>query len=301
MRRKPLILLGIATLLVSLAVFLLLGHDHEPVCQGQPLRVWMARYAEANQVNPASADTASAATALRTMREDAMPFLLQWIRCERKPQHAKAQAFLDALPYSRRLPFGTRHAEERAFGAERAFLALGPQASNAVPALLQLLADTNAPDTALRATAALNHIGEPALLPLLGVIANPQSPNRDYAVYALSTMTQVGKHADQALPILLKCLDDQAPGIAQHAALALGNLDVDPSAVVPALTKSLTNADSSLRERAAYSLSKYKEGAKSSVPHLLALLRDTNAQVRTAAVFALTNIAPEVLTNTPAQ
>lgn len=141
--------------------------------------------------------------------------------------------------------------------ALNALMQAGPQARAAAPALLSLFAE---PDASF-------------LHPLAGV-----------------ALSRIGS---DAIPELLKALDDPRSGVPAGAAWTLGLLGPLASPAVPALSKALRDKDPSVRQAAAQALSRIGRNARAARETLHATLRDKDLAVAVEAAGALWHIASD--------
>jgi HEAT repeat protein len=109
-----------------------------------------------------------------------------------------------------------------------------------------------------------------------------------------------GTNAHQAVPFLVRCIDDPADDVCYGAAEMLGRMRLEPDQSVPALIHCLNKSPNPMaRAAAAESLGRFRNNAMPAVPSLHAALTDTNSYVQLLAKEALLKIAPQTLTNTP--
>ncbi len=292
-RRHRAIILAIFLMVASALVVLLLP-EHGPTWKGAPLEVWLERYWAGG-----SWEGEDPTAAIRAMGQPAVAQLTEWLRYEPAPVREKLQDLLASVKIIR--VRGTPAAEMRADKALGLFRALGPAASNAVPRLLTMLTDTKAPWTARQAMWALSAIGEPALDPLLRLLADKRTPNRDMVVVAIADMKLDRRAAAHALPLLTDCTIEPDPMVVEPAILAFGSLDFPPETAAPALLSKLDDPHPEVRFRAVSCLAKYAVGThKEKVERALRrLLSDPDQETREAATNALAQIALEALTNAP--
>jgi HEAT repeat protein len=164
--------------------------------------------------------------------------------------------------------------------AAAGFEALGKEAAPAAPELIKMLNDEQ---TEYPAALALGAIGPPAVPLLVQTLTNQSASTRMAVVQALNFM----HGAEEAIPDLLRCLDDPDPGVRGEAAIALGDLRKQPDRVVPKLMERLADTNSSARADAALALGLFESKARLAVPKLMELQNDSNAEVRQQANTAL--------------
>jgi len=174
---------------------------------------------------------------------------------------------------------------------------LGARASDAIPQLIEMLADASPVDPSIcqertwrwgrqedttspgeQAASALVAIGSPAYEPLTRALKGPAWVARGNAAWALGAL---GNH--QAAPLLAGTLRDTEPRVRKRSAWALGALDA--SEAVPALIEALKDTDAGVREQVAWALGAI--GDRRAVEPLMNALSDQAAQVREQAAWAL--------------
>src|SRR5262245_53744535 len=115
--------------------------------------------------------------------------------------------------------------------------ALGAKASEAVPALIELLANKSE-DVRLGAAIVLGKIGPAAVEPLKESLA---ATDEDVRFFAVSALAFVGPPARSAAPALVKALADKSAQVRRKAAYALGRINPDPDVVAAALVAALAD------------------------------------------------------------
>ena len=169
---------------------------------------------------------------------------------------------------------------------------LGRVGSTAVPALKQAL---HSKSDAIREYAgyALSLTGASAIPTLIDAIQGTDDAVRASATFALADM---GKTAQEAIPILTRAAQDSSPLVRRHATEGLGLIgqqvseDIDLSEAVEVLTAGLRDDYHSVRDNAARSLAKLGTTAEPAIPALVAQLEDENRYVRFHAAVALKQI-----------
>ncbi|MBP60684.1 MAG: hypothetical protein CMJ62_04080 [Planctomycetaceae bacterium] len=99
---------------------------------------------------------------------------------------------------------------------------------------------------------------------------------------AVSALGRIGLHAERAVPELIKLLRDRDVG--KQAAFALSKIGVS---AVPALVESLHDDDRNVVRHSMYALGELGPHAKESVPTLVKSLYDEDPQMRSAAAQAV--------------
>jgi hypothetical protein len=150
-RRVFIIVSGCVTALV--AALLLWPHEREPEYNGATLSTWLSRCGSTNLE-----ESLAAGDAIRHMGTNALPLLLRWIQHEPGWRDSLGKKILKwpvvgGRPDVQRLICGeTQH---RADTAVTAFKILGLEARPALPELRRLAHNSQAPQTANRATECL--------------------------------------------------------------------------------------------------------------------------------------------------
>ena len=143
--------------------------------------------------------------------------------------------------------------------AARTLARFGPQAREAVPALIRLL-DHEVVEVRWNAARTLGKIRMPALA---------------------------------AVPHLIEQLKDPATPVREHAAEALGDIGPEAKAGIPALIAALGDEDTRVRRDAARALGFMGPEARQAIPQIEKLLQDPAEMVREAAATALRSIDPQ--------
>ena len=253
MKRRILIAFLFVAFLAALIWFFLPARESEPVYEGRPLREWLAVYFGPGP----DTSTAQADDAIRHLGTNAIPILLEMLQETNSPLKLKWIALMG----KQHLFKPPQEARVRNAEAARAFQALGPDASNAVPGLVRIYREDHSPESQIYILMALGSIA-PAVLPA-------------------------------ATPVLLDGLTNSDVRLSRTAAMAIGGAHGQPDVFVPALINGLKGPLQS-RGIAAWSLGEYGPQAKSAVPALVDLSKNDPAlSVRTQAANALKKIDPE--------
>jgi HEAT repeat protein len=174
---------------------------------------------------------------------------------------------------------------------------LGDRAHDAIPQLLELLADGSPVDPSIcqertwrwgrqedstspgeQAASALVAIGSAAYEPLTRALKASVWIARGNAAWALGAL---GNH--NAAPLLAGTLRDTEANVRRRGAWALGALDASES--VPALIDALKDTDAGVRQQVAWALGAI--GDRRAVEPLMNALADQSAEVREQAAWAL--------------
>ena len=197
---------------------------------------------------------------------------------------------------------------------------LGPAASDAIPALINALADG---DSAVRSRAAealgavgpgndqvvgaltaqlktaearsaargLARCGPVALTATDALIALLDNPDPDIRWNAERTLGKI--RATAAIPRLVALLNDPDDQVREHAAEALGDIGPEAASTVPALIAALKDKYMKVRRDSARSLGQMGPAAKEALPALQAIAKDDPEEtVRQAAAGAIKRIQP---------
>ena len=170
----------------------------------------------------------------------------------------------------------------------------GPEAKEAVPALLMLLADAdpNVKRTALETLGLVGTVGKEhvaLLIPLLKDAGFPEG-----RLFAVDALTLLGGDARPALPEMLGLLKDTNTALRLKAIgiIAAVGAEARATALTPLLER-LRDPDMLVARAAADALSKLGKPTKAELPKLTAFLTDKSEPVRQYALVALTDLGDE--------
>ena len=171
-------------------------------------------------------------------------------------------------------PWRNREAGARGLGL------IGPEASSAVPALMESLRD---PTGRVRweAADALVRIGKPSVPGLADMLQDPDVQVRTLAIYALG---QIGPDARDATPELLATLRKDAPDLRGNVADTLQRVGVAPSASV---LSALRDPNATVRDAARNGLQAFYGSAPVMITNLLASTTNGTREERALAVNLL--------------
>jgi HEAT repeat protein len=162
---------------------------------------------------------------------------------------------------------------------------IGPETPEAVPALIETLRIDG-----LRtfATQTLEGIGGRAL-PALVRAMKDENPNVRLA--AVRIIGNLGPPAGQAVPALIAALQDPGRGVSTEAAIALGKVGPRAKEAVPDLFEALKNPQ--MYEVSMKALEQIGFDSKEAIPALIEALK--HEDLRTYAVDRLLNIGPDAV------
>jgi hypothetical protein len=230
----------------------------EPVYQGKPLLFWIFQHA--NSSAPSNQDRAAreaAEVAIRHIGTNGLPTLLAWAGRRDAPFKKKALTLLSEEMRAKLQPFSASDSHAAAsygFGVLRSIAKpavpglirllndtdpdirsgaafclcrIGPEAEEAVPALLQSLDD---PETLNNAFAALRSISTNPDVVMPVLIGYLSSTNMGQQGWALSRLPEFGADAKKAIPRVQEFLDDPQLYLRQAATNALKKIDPEAAA-----------------------------------------------------------------------
>jgi HEAT repeat protein len=191
--------------------------------------------------------------------------------------------------------------------AAKALGAMGPDAADAVPALIGLVKKKS--HGAVAAAIALRKVGPagkqaiPAFIDLLQHVdddrdkvrvCEPCVPQGTIAVATAESLAHFGPDSRAAIPALIRALVCSNPSTRNSAVEALPRIDPDwEKNAIPILLKELTEAKTqSSRSQVIWVLMCRGPLAKDAVPHLLPFLQHADDDLRLGAVNALAAIGP---------
>jgi hypothetical protein len=125
---------------------------------------------------------------------------------------------------------------------------------DAIPVLTALLRDSATPRVRQNAACALGKIGpeaHEAVPALIEALEDPYAEVRDASACALGA---IGPAAHRAVLALISSLRDQDAQVCRSAAAALGGIGPDAAGAVPALVETLSDKNQLVRAAAAYAL-----------------------------------------------
>lgn len=289
--RKWIMLLAVALLAGGWIRVEAANQEPEPSYQGHSLYEWLCTYEAIDRSYPLrdrgfpfmmaalQEDLQSPTSAVRQIGSNAIPSLLAWIQYE------------DLWPRTNYLS-GSNTVDSALHRAQLAvvgFDLLGAEARAACPVLGRLASDPDKAGAGERAMAALIKIGPEALPELVSILTNTIAPRREKAAEAIGGF---GTNALPALPVLLRCTNDEDEKVVISAAVALSELPLRHDAVLPALTNVLNDPRLSVRWGFVRTLAWHTPRPEVAAPALSHALSDPNPAVRCQAISMLSDLRP---------
>ncbi len=263
----------------GILLFVLMLHNREPRYHGHPLTYWTTKLKQGPHKEHAEAQEA-----LRAMGKSAVPSLVHDLERHDSPLKVKL-----LKKYAPRFHYLYRWLPEAAYwkqaAAASALGEIGPSASNAVPALLQL-SRTSWPWRFTAVAALMKVRGEP----IDGMISDLDDTNMAQWGETAQIVAEFGTSARPAIPALCRALTSDK---GWAAAYAIEHIHSDPETAVPALMDEIkrgskaTTMINSIR-----ALGGFEDEARPAIPLLRQLLLDDNSIVRQSALISLKNILP---------
>jgi HEAT repeat protein len=228
--------------------------EPEPTYKGKPLGFWLKGYDPQNKI--AGSEWQEADEAIRHTGTNAIPALLRMLKAKDSAPMLKMIDLMDRQhvvknPFTRASDLNNR--------ASRGLQRLGIDATNAVPALVEIFNQ--------------------------GI----STPSANGAAFALGVM---GPAAKSAVPSLLSAARDQNPERRTLAIYALGQICAEPETVVPVITTALHDPDVNVRRMAVVALGLYEKSARPAIPALMQSLNDPDYEIRRFALYSLQAIDP---------
>jgi HEAT repeat protein len=298
MRTRPKWLIGFVVITAIFITLVFLNLEREPFHKGKSLSRWL-------EILNSGEESENALIAISQIGTNAIPFLLTWM--EQKPSRLTEELLQLRDPEFGRWKWipawatGYRK-QKRNDIAPLGFLPLGEKAAPAIPKLTAM-ARSSERWMSERATWALQMIGVPAIPAIVALLADTNAPSdaRNRAMFALSELAYaakmngtLGDKANIAVSPLLENLEGFDEHIASRAADTLGILTLQSEICVPSLVNALQDSRVSVRDSAAFALKSYGVQAATAVPALLHAVKEDHA-IRKSAIQALTAIEPSAL------
>jgi HEAT repeat protein len=169
-------------------------------------------------------------------------------------------------------------------GAAKALGGMGPNAKEAIPALMSNLKHGDN-DVQREAIDALTLIGIDAKPPVIAALSGSEARERSGAAIALAGM---GRSAQDAAPAMFEQLGKETETTVRVSLLtALPKVGADPKALVPRLIDALKDPNETIRHAAINGLLSSPSARKQIVESLTALLRDPNKDMSQRAAYVV--------------
>jgi HEAT repeat protein len=168
---------------------------------------------------------------------------------------------------------------------------LGPDAKDAVPALIETLKDGSGAGG--WAVETLREIGPVTIPAVLEVVR--KSHKAEARALALAVLWSFGPKSREAIPVLVKSLKDENWEVRGKAAWVLGAIGPEAESAVPSIVELLNDETASAQASEALA----KIGPR-SVPFLIKVLEGKKATARVGAVSALMQMGPKAKDAVPA-
>jgi HEAT repeat protein len=236
----------------------------EPVYQGKALSVWLDDYWIESHGDSAESLLMAKTNhevdeVVRRIGTNAIPILFRMLNATDSPLRKLQYLARDRGWYD--FKFKSAPAQAQNIQAAMAFGALGAEAKDAVPELIEMCARKHHEDTRGLVALALGGIGPPA---------------------------------SNAVPLLLRTVTNAAPfGAFYNAFRALGKIHAEPEQVVPLMIKFLKDPDVNIRMYSIINLEAFGADARPAVPALVEALTDQVDYIRKRAAQALKVIDPD--------
>jgi hypothetical protein len=280
------VFLAVALLAVLAVIIRLSVPDREPQYQGRSLSNWLLVDREKEPYEEA----------IRHIGTNSLPYLLKWMAYDRPNWRDEVVNLTPAMLQKLVRPITQTRADALADASADAFQYLGTNGLTAVPDLVTLMRNTNAPVIAFRAMRALSSLGTNALGPVIAAAQDQHNPIRFMAIMAIAFMPSGPACEEITTPVLIGLLSDTTePHIAPIAARGLGRNTNTAAMSTPPLMNCLTSplASAPLRAEAAQALSDLGAQATNALPALSNALTDPSPTVRAGAKSAILTIHGE--------
>jgi hypothetical protein len=303
-KRRRILLVSAAVMTVVVAACLV-DYCSEPHYQGKSLSDWVVEMR-------GGPDREKARQVVHLLGPKSLPLLLEWLQKEDHPTlkgrlknfKPDAETWLVAHKIIKPHPITSYSDPKESYRnlGRVTFEELGPDAKEAIPALIQMLGHKNAKtgevsEDAGSAWLVLPKMAPNSVRPLMQALSSPDWQTRALAAGALG---KIGTNANAAIPVLEVWLHDKNLGLRMEACDVLGSLGADPHKFIPVVIKSLHEADFNTLDFQITILLRFKSEARPAVSVLLEILTNTpnsnnptNGWIRGDVMNALHEIDPE--------
>ncbi len=232
--------------------------EPEPVYQGKRLSEWLALYTPATN-RYAYPPSQAADEAVRSIGTNGIPTLLRMLRVRDSALTLKLLALAEKQHF---VKIHYVQAVDRNIQARWGFNVLGAEARDAVPALMKICQENRSPPSRWYSVDALGALGQDAkvALPLLVTLASdtnaPDPMTQNVRLHAIAALGHIHAEPQLVVPVLTKALSGQNRNVRLNAAFALGQFGPAAKPAVPALFKLLGDQDPMLRAMVADTIKK---------------------------------------------
>lgn len=165
---------------------------------------------------------------------------------------------------------------------------LGPDAKDALPALVDVALHDSNQDASAAAATAIHTLDLTAAREVVnGYLPALWDPNADVRRKACVVLGSLGPVAKPAVASLITMLDDTDDLVRERAVGALGSIGIPQAEIVAALTKAMHDAASAVRYRAAAQFAYHIPVTAGAVSSLMELRDDQDKSVASLAELAL--------------
>jgi HEAT repeat protein len=176
---------------------------------------------------------------------------------------------------------------------------IGPEATEAAPALISALKNSNA-NVSVAAAAALRRIGQGGKETVPVLIAALNDRDGFIRQCAAETLGEFGQEAKEAEPALIAALNDRDAWVRRAVLKAIMKINPADERAVPVIIEKLEDEDESVREYAAKALANFKSAVELTVPALANALVDPAGTVTIQVIFTLSDLGPPAVKAFPA-
>ncbi len=300
MRRGYIIAIMISAVVVAVLVVFYSFEQAAPAYQGKSLRFWLAELSDRSSTRASSIQKAEAA--LAAMGTNSLPFILDELRMNDRPRLERMVNTISRFLWMRlhyRIDYTP--AFVRRTGAKEGLTVLAP--SLGIPALTSLLNDRNKEvcDGAAKALSQMHDKSsrESTFGPARALVSALSHTNRYARVATATRLRDCGFWTPEALPPLLKCLEDSDAELRVEAALTFEWYYrafyrepewaswTERAAVSSILLHCLQETNSTIRRSAVISLGRTGDGSPEVLAAIKRTLTDKDRTVSETAERAL--------------
>jgi hypothetical protein len=204
------------------------SRSREPVYQGKPLSYWLGGYDHPPRTN---VTIRQANDAVRQLGTNAFPMLFRRLQ---QPDSEFRSTIMMLLQKQHviKVTLGPR---APGITAMMGFNALGSQASNAVPRLIEIFDSDPSAFTQQGVPVILGHIGPPAAQAIPALLRGMTHTNAVVRNNSIFAVRLIHAAPEVVVPALIRCLNDPDPLVRGQAVRALGTFGKEAQLAVPGL------------------------------------------------------------------